>query len=624
MRFCTNQPKHLSKTDIDHKNILGGNFMNLKTWKRAGKVLTSAGVVLASGSTVTVLNALPALANTISITSNADNSQTGKTYNVYKLFTTEGDAENGITYFYASDEAKATVEAAIKAMGGSTSSASQSIEWIKNNVQEVNTTDSYGNTDVQTDVPTGKYRKFLKKLQENWATGFTAYKTVDGGNTQTDISVDGDAYYVITESSTSSKTELSHKDEVDQSVSVIMATQVTGKEDKTIKLKSSHPDVIKKVEENDKSVGWNDIADYEIGSTVPYEYVSKVPNMASYESYFFAFHDTMDNALTLNQSSVKITIGDKDVTDSFTFSSDGTEEKNGKTYTKYSWTCTNLKAIEGIKEGDTIKVLYNARLNESAATRTGRDGFENGVQIEYSNSPYSDEHGKSKKDVVVVYTYGENVTKVNDEATPKTLKGAEFELYRGTGTAGEKVVLKNNGDGTYTVQADKAEGTEGTTTTLTTNDSGNFVIYGLDQGTYTMKETKAPTGYTKLEGNITVEVKPTYQEARAKVNEGDFDQTAGYVEGTGNTALTQLAATVKYNKDTVNDRVDIGEDAATMTGIDDNQGILSAKIVNKKGTVIPNTGKAIASYGVAAVAFLSGAILFTLKQDKDEDEIAEQ
>lgn len=594
-----------------------------KNCKRVGKVLTSAGVVLASGSTVTVLNALPAFANTIKITSNADNSQAGKTYNVYKLFTTEGNTDDGITYFYASDEAKQTVEATIKAMGGESSSAAQSIEWIKNNVQEANTTDSYGNENVQTDTTSGKYRKFLKTLQENWAAGFTAYKSVEGGSTETDISVDGDAYYVITESSTSAGTELSHSGETDQSVSVIMATQISGNDDKTIKLKSSHPDVIKKVKENDSSIGWNDIADYEIGSTVPFEYVSKVPNMASYESYFYAFHDTMDNALTLDSSSVKITIGDKDVTDSFSFTEDGTEENNGKTYTKYSWTCNDLKAISDISEGDTIKVTYNARLNETAATRTGRDGFENGVQIEYSNNPYNTEHGKSKKDVVVVYTYGENVTKVNDETDAKTLQGAEFELYRGEGTTGEKVVLKNNGDGTYTVQADKSEGDEGTTTTLTTNDAGNFVIYGLDQGTYTMKETKAPTGYTKLEGNITVKVTPTYQEARAKVAEGDFDQTAGYVEGTGSEALEQLSATVKYNKDLLNDRADIGEDAAQLTKIEDSQGILDMKVVNKKGTVIPNTGKAIASYGVAAVAFLSGAILFTLKRDKDEDEVTE-
>lgn len=596
-------------------------------WRSAGKMIAATGVVLGSGTTLSVLSALPALANTVKITSKADNPQDAKQYKVYKLFTSEGNTNDGITYQYASDAAKTTVLAAIRSIdpkATNVNSASQAIEWIQNNVQEENTTDSYGNKNVQTDVPTGKYRKFLKALQGHWATGFTSYKTVQGKGQETSIDVDPNAYYVIVES-TEEKGELSHANETDQSVSVIMATQITPTDNPTIVLKSSYPDVIKKVKENDSSIGWNDIADYEIGSSVPYEYVSKVPNMASYSKYFYAFHDVMDEALTLDPNSVHITIGDHDVTKAFTFKNEGTTEKDGVNYTKYGWECSDLKVVEGAKEGETIKVTYNARLNEKAATRTGRDGFENKVKIEYSNNPYSEENGKeehgfSKEDVVVVYTYGENVTKYNDEANPKTLKGAQFELYRGSGTVGQKIVLIDNKDGTYTVQADKTSPTEGTTTTLTCNDQGNFVVYGLDQGTYTMKEIKAPTNYTKLEGNITIVVKPTYQQARAKATEGAFDQTAGYVEGTGGQALEKLEATVKYNKDVLNDRIDIGTEAAQATGISDTQGIVNLKVINKKGTVIPNTGKAIAGLGITAVAFLSGAILFTLKHDDDEDE----
>ena len=38
--------------------------------------------------------------------------------------------------------------------------------------------------------------------------------------------------------------------------------------------------------------------------------------------------------------------------------------------------------------------------------------------------------------------------------------------------------------------------TEGATTTLETNSSGEIVIYGLDEGTYYLRETKAADGYT--------------------------------------------------------------------------------------------------------------------------------
>lgn len=54
--------------------------------------------------------------------------------------------------------------------------------------------------------------------------------------------------------------------------------------------------------------GWNDIGDYEIGQTVPYKYESNIPNMNGYKTYYYAWHDKMDKALTFQPESVKITI----------------------------------------------------------------------------------------------------------------------------------------------------------------------------------------------------------------------------------------------------------------------------------------------------------------------------
>ena len=52
--------------------------------------------------------------------------------------------------------------------------------------------------------------------------------------------------------------------------------------------------------------GWNDIADYEIGQTVPYKYESRVPNINGYDTYYYAWHDCMDEALTFHEDSVAI------------------------------------------------------------------------------------------------------------------------------------------------------------------------------------------------------------------------------------------------------------------------------------------------------------------------------
>lgn len=70
-----------------------------------------------------------------------------------------------------------------------------------------------------------------------------------------------------------------------------------------------------------------------------------------------------------------------------------------------------------------------------------------------------------------VYTGKIDIIKVGSDATTVGLKGAEFTLTNGTFTA-----------------------------SATTGDDGKFVFKGLENGTYTLKETKAPVGY---ELNIT-------------------------------------------------------------------------------------------------------------------------
>ncbi len=52
----------------------------------------------------------------------------------------------------------------------------------------------------------------------------------------------------------------------------------------------------------------NDMADYEIGQTVPYKYTSTIPDINGFGTYYYAWHDKMDNALTFKKDSVQVTI----------------------------------------------------------------------------------------------------------------------------------------------------------------------------------------------------------------------------------------------------------------------------------------------------------------------------
>ena len=80
---------------------------------------------------------------------------------------------------------------------------------------------------------------------------------------------------------------------------------------------------------------------------------------------------------------------------------------------------------------------------------------------------YLDE--ESAPDVVIVRTYGINIFKY-DSVTNGGLAGAEFELKDSTG---------------------------GVIATVTSGENGYIRIDGLDEGEYTLTETKAPDGYVK-------------------------------------------------------------------------------------------------------------------------------
>jgi len=82
----------------------------------------------------------------------------------------------------------------------------------------------------------------------------------------------------------------------------------------------------------------------------------------------------------------------------------------------------------------------------------------------------------TEKDIVYVNTYAIDIFKY-DQANNTGLAGAEFELKNSEG-----VVIS----------------------TVTSGQDGHVVIDGLDSGTYTLTETKAPDGYVKSDTPLTI------------------------------------------------------------------------------------------------------------------------
>ena len=380
----------------------------------------------------------------------------------------------------------------------------------------------------------------------------------------------------------------------------------TANPDVFINIKSDFPVIQKQIREDDgrgsigsNKDGWNDVADFEIGQTVPYRYLTYVPNMNGYSSYYFSMHDRMDEALTFNPESVAVKIGDKTlvkdadykvVTEGIpsdeTFQIQITDLK--ATVNKYFYPEFNGSVPETEKfYGQKIVVEYNATLNENASNDTGRPGFENDVKLEYSNNPDSDgigQTGETPWDTVVCFTFRMNGVKVNDQDPEVKLEGAKFRLYSDSSCTKEVYVKEaGNGDGYTVINRDSVKGDEAPAEAveMISDENGIFNIVGLDSQTYHLKETKAPAGYRLLKDPIKITVKATYSD----------ENRENYVKGDGATdkTLQKLEAAAHFKEFYTGAFTEY--DSSLTTDIE--TGTLNIKVVNKVGSKLPATGSSM-------------------------------
>ena len=370
--------------------------------------------------------------------------------------------------------------------------------------------------------------------------------------------------------------------------------------DITITDKTDVPTLEKKVQENKKSVtgeygnGFNDVADYNIGDEVPFHLIGSVPDMSQYETYTYKFTDTFDKGFdAVDTSNVKVYLSndkkldlsgeskDSDITSYFSGTNGSIQytpatEAQGETAgTKATLTVStkDLKkaATYSKEQPQYVIVSYTAKLNANA--KIGLPGNVNEAYLTYSNKPDQSGTGDSNTndtphDKVIVFTYGLDVTKVDSKNTKTKLKDAEFKLKNSDGKWATIT------DGKVTGWAD----TELQGSVLKSDESGKFKVEGLDDGGYTLKETKAPAGYNLPADGFSVTLTAT------TANGQTWDGTAG-------TALTGLA--VKVDQTNGTGSVDTGLGAIT--------------IKNTQGSSLPSTG------GMGTVLlYVAGIAVFVL------------
>ncbi|WP_304415606.1 SpaA isopeptide-forming pilin-related protein [Faecalibaculum rodentium] len=335
-----------------------------------------------------------------------------------------------------------------------------------------------------------------------------------------------------------------------------------------IKVKSDYPQLIKQIEEDDGTAGWNDIGDYQYGQAIPYRFETTLPDVTGYETYLMRFHDRMDPALDFDPSSVAVTM-DKDgkqyrlSPQEFTITDTPTADET------FSVTIPDIKAIadrEFGSYGQRVELTYSGVFNEGILDRQdqGKQGFENTVRLEFSNDPDSSQTGFTPWDTVVCYTYRLNAVKHNENDVK--LAGAKFRLYLDKDCQTELGFAKH-GD-VYLPAADAQD--------IVTDDEGSFRLDGLDQGTYWLREVQAPAGYHKLKDPIEITITP-----------GFVDDRHAYVAG--GQGLTNLTATAG------------GQDLET----DPIQTSANLSVLNRTGSVLPSTGSGMTIVLFAAAAGLA-------------------
>ena len=187
---------------------------------------------------------------------------------------------------------------------------------------------------------------------------------------------------------------------------------------------------------------------------------------------------------------------------------------------KYTITFTSTSLVVDIPETkgltSPITVEYHATISDASRAGVSQG---NEVVMEYPVDFYNPSSATTSSTTSKnVKTLGIKIKKTSDESGNPALAGAEFQLFTDSTATGTPITC-------YTDIA----GGSATNTTLATGtvqgEDGVAICRGLTTGTYYLKETKAPVGYTLNSNIIAIEV--TEASATSGIS-GSTTYTTGY------------------------------------------------------------------------------------------------
>ena len=281
-----------------------------------------------------------------------------------------------------------------------------------------------------------------------------------------------------------------------------------------------------------------------VGDTVQYEITADVPayDRSAYRNVTFEVKDTLSAGQTNKQDLVIRTAAA-----TLSASTDYTVSYNGQVMTvtfKPAWVLAH--------PAEKLTLSYSATVTEAIGINFHANP--NDMELTYSNDPNNAAGSEKITDQTDVYSFDFKATKVDSVNPAKKLEGATFKLEGGSIPAGGL--------------------------TSTTGTDGLVHFSGLDVGTYTMTETKAPNGYAVNDRVYTVVISAVFGEEQTT----DASAYADGVVSKTNTgkSLTSYTVTIKDGNEVV------GTSTFTADPTEANQS--TADLPNTKFQNLPSTG----------------------------------
>lgn len=408
--------------------------------------------------------------------------------------------------------------------------------------------------------------------------GTTPVKPKEASNAafaaDTSVSFENSGYYLFLTDDGSIGTKDNYSKQKQTGTSPIFA--VVGGRAVEVTEKIGIPTVTKKIKDDKPGSDWADKADSQVGQDVQYQLTGTVAeNVASFDTYYYEFHDELSAGLTAKKDSIKVYAGsDRDsaveITSGFTPEVKDGENSAGQTLTV---TFDDLKtAVADLSSSTKIFVEYTAQLDPNKTVVVGGAGNDNTVKLIYSNNPMSNGRGESVPDTVRDYTYALKLVKQDHESKNK-LQNVGFTIQA---TDPDDNADGSASKGKYVQEHGNLDDNEHE---FFTDENGEIYITGLDAGTYTVHEKTALGEYNSLK---------------------DFTFTISTpVSGEGSLRKTEVEAqtvTVTRNAET-----------SSLVILDATQtdGTVNLTVENKKGSGLPLTGL----NGVTFTWIAGGAVL---------------